>query len=211
MNHTDNIFELKQLDETGTIEGLASGTGDVDLGGDRILFGAFQKTLSDRGNRPLPMLLHHDLSRPVGAWHEAKETSEGLYLKGRLSMATRDAQEAHALVRDGALTGLSIGWKGKGAIDRSGVRELAEVELFEASLVAVGMHPRATVTAIKSISSADDIREMLREGGLSGRQAKTAAGAAWRSINEEEPIDMDAVRAILKLSIKHIDNLGVMR
>lgn len=186
MEHADASFELKTINDAGSIEGIAAGIGNVDHGGDRIMPGAFAKTLADRGGRPLPMLLHHDLSRPAGAWTDWKETGDGLYVKGRLSMATRDGQEAHVLATDGALTGISIGYKGSGAIDRSGTRNLTNVELFEASLVTVPMNDRARVTGIKSITSAKDIADLLRYVGLSGRQAKAAAGAAWKAIHDND-------------------------
>ncbi len=167
MEYAGSPFEIKELSDSGTIEGLLAGFGDVDHGGDRLLPGCLTKTLASR-NSPLPMLLHHDMKRPIGAWKEWQERSEGLYVKGSLTLSTRDAQEAHALAKDGALTGLSIGWnaKRKSLDQRSGVRTIEEAELFEGSLVAIPMHNRARVSAIKSITKAQDIRELLQDAGV---------------------------------------------
>jgi HK97 family phage prohead protease len=204
----ESPFEIKTLDDTGHIEGLAAGFGDVDLGGDKLLFGAMTKTLDTRKGRALPMLLHHDMKRPVGAWTDWRETSVGLEVKGAITITTRDGQEARDLVRSGALGGISIDYAGAHkARSEGGVRVLPEIELYAASLVAIPMHPRARVTAIKSITGAGDIAEILRETGLSNRQAKSAAGAAWRAINTEEQEDEAAIAAILKASAARISGL----
>ncbi len=208
MQYAGSPFEIKQLTDSGSIEGLLAGFGDVDHGGDKLLPGCLTKSLAAR-TTPLPMLLHHDMKRPIGAWKEWRDTAEGLFVKGSLTLSTRDAQEAHALAKDGALTGLSIGWRPiKESMDHKGVRTVTEAELHEGSLVAVPMHDRARVTAIKSISSAGDIRELLREAGLSGHKAKAAAGAAWKAINETDADDDEAVRAILNSSAARIAAIG---
>ena len=186
MKFADTPFEIKTLEKSGHIEGLAAAFGNVDMGGDRLLPGSLTKTLAKRGNAPLPMLLHHDQKRPIGAWKVWEERPEGLYLKGSLTLSTRDAQEAFALAKDGALTGLSIGWlAGRETYDR-GVRVLPEIELFEASLVTIPMNEKARVTAVKSITGPRDIEEILHKSGLSNRKAKAAATAAWRAINRQD-------------------------
>ncbi|MCO5794023.1 MAG: HK97 family phage prohead protease [Blastomonas sp.] len=190
MEYAASPFEIKQLNDAGQIEGIAAGYGNVDHGGDKMLFGSLAKTLAQRGSRPLPMLLHHDLKRPVGAWREWQERPEGLWVKGDLTLATRDAQEAHALAKSGALTGISIGWKPTGSPKYdNGARIIDAAELFEASLVTVPMNDNARVSAIKSIGGPRDIEELFRQAGVSGRKAKGAATAAWRTFNESNDED----------------------
>jgi len=184
MEFAGSPFEIKQLDDSGVIEGLLAGFGDADHGGDRLAPGCLSKSLAGR-TVPLPMLLHHDLKRPIGAWKEWSERGDGLHVKGSLTLSTRDAQEAHDLAKAGALTGLSIGWTPvRASHDAKGVRNITEAELFEGSLVSVPMHDRARVTSIKSICGARDIAELLQDAGVSGRRAKAAAGAAWKAIND---------------------------
>lgn len=214
MEYADSPFEIKSLDDAGHIEGLAAGFGDVDHGGDKILFGAFTKTLAARGNRPLPMLLHHDLKRPIGAWKTWEERSEGLYVKGSLTLTTRDAQEAHALAKDGALTGLSIGWKASGPTRIEGnARVLPDVQLFETSLVTVPMHDRTRIASIKGITGARDIAELLQDSGVSSRKAKVAAGLAWKSITEQsdEAAADEELTAIFNASAARIAAIGGTR
>ena len=105
---------------------------------------------------PLPMLFGHDPNDPLGSWTEAKETAEGLELKGRLLVdeVTR-AREVRALVRSGSVRGVSIGFLTRKARPRKGGgRTITELELVEASLVAVPMHPGAKVTSAKSAITA---------------------------------------------------------
>lgn len=215
MNFAASPFEIKQLNDRGAIEGLLAGFGTLDSHGDRIDAKAFSRTLSERKGRPLPMLLYHDQHRPIGAWTEWQETREGLHVKGSLIMATRDAQEAHALAEAGVLAGLSIGYKTKAARrdDRTGERQLLDVDLHEGSLVTIPSNPGTRITSLKSIGSARDIAELLQEGGVSGRKAKHAAGLAWKSINQaddDEQAEAEA-RAILNASAARIAALGVRK
>jgi HK97 family phage prohead protease len=189
MDFATSPFDIKQLDESGFIAGLAAGIGNADHGGDVIMPGAFAKTLHARAGRSIPMLMHHDLKKPVGVWTKLTETPAGLEAEGKLTLATRDAQEAHALVKDGALGMLSIGYKPDPTTTRylPKGRELHNVSLHEVSLVTVGMNDRATITRVKSIGSIGDLQDLLRnEGGMSSRMAKAAASAAWKAINDND-------------------------
>lgn len=212
MDFAGSPFEIKSLSDSGAIEGLLAGFGDTDRGGDKLLPGCLTKSLAARTS-PLPMLLHHDRKRPIGAWKEWRDTIDGLYVKGTLTLATRDAQEAHALAKDGALTGLSIGWGGgKGSYDRDGVRIITEAELHEGSLVTLPMNERTRVTEIKSIANARDIAELLQESGMSGRKARVAAGAAWKALNETDPDELDPETvALLTTSAARIAAMGATR
>ncbi|UVI39245.1 HK97 family phage prohead protease [Qipengyuania spongiae] len=209
MDYVGSPLEIKELSESGSIEGLLAGFGNTDSHGDVIDTKAFSRTLAERGGNPLPMLLHHDPKRPIGAWNEWQEKSEGLYVKGRLTMAARDAQEAYALAKDGALPSLSVGYVARKAnVDqRTGERHLLDVDLIEGSLVVAGSNPLSRVSSVKSISTAGDIADLLREAGVSGRKAKAAAGFAWKAINDTDA-DEDEVRAILNASAARIAAIG---
>lgn len=215
MDFAASPFDIKTISDSGSIEGLLAGFGNVDHGGDKLLPGSLSKSLAARST-PLPMLLHHDIKRPIGAWKSWDDTADGLYVKGTMTLASRDAQEAHALAKDGALTGLSIGWKSKVSTrDATGARVVSEADLFEGSLVSVPMNDKTRVASIKSIVGARDIEELLREGGLSSRQAKAAASAAWKSINtsnDDDEAEAEAeARAILDASAARIRALGDKR
>lgn len=209
MDYSASPFEIKNLSDTGQIEGILAGFGNVDIGGDKLMPGCLTKSLAAR-TAPLPMLFAHDLQRPIGAWREWNETSTGLHVKGGITLATRDGQEAYALAKDGALGGLSIGWLPAKAHRDGGTRIVSEANIFEGSLVPVPMNPNTRVTSVKSIGSARDIAEMLQDAGFSGRRAKAAAGIAWKALNEtdDEAEAEEAARVILNASARRIAAIG---
>jgi len=150
MEHT--FLQTKILaDDTGAIEGLAWPFGTADRVGDVIEPGAFA------GARlPLPMLFGHDPNDPVGAWTEALESRDGLRLKGRLLVAeVARAREVHALVKAGAVRGLSVGFMIRKAVPRAaGGRTITALDLVECSLVTTPAHPGARVISAKSAATA---------------------------------------------------------
>jgi len=153
------LWEIKGIDETGQIEGLAAGYGNVDFGGDKIMPGAFTKSLEGRSG--VPMLLFHDQQRPVGKWHTFEETDAGLKVHGKISTKTRDGGEAYELAKDGALSALSIGYDAVKKRMSGKVRELSELFLHEVSLVAIGMNGNALISGVKEI---EDLRDKIAAG-----------------------------------------------
>ncbi|CAN7500668.1 HK97 family phage prohead protease [Mesorhizobium caraganae] len=161
------FFETKFLaGDTGEIEGLAWPFATPDRVGDVIEKGAFANAAL-----PLPMLFGHDPDDPVGAWTEATEATDGLRLKGRLLVGeVRRADEVRSLVRAGAVRGLSIGFITKKAMPRKGGgRTITNLELLEASLVAIPMHPGARVTSAKSAVRALSIAAEIQRAAAAFR------------------------------------------
>lgn len=148
--------ELKRLpiapavSADGRVEGYASLFGVVDLGRDRVERGAFAKSLARRGARGVRFLFQHDPAEPIGAWDAIAEDARGLRVAGRLNMAVARAREVHALLRQGALDGLSIGFRAVRSVrGAGGVRRLVEIDLWEVSVVTFPMLPEARVAAVK--------------------------------------------------------------
>lgn len=209
MQFADSIFEVKSLGDSGAIEGLLAGFGDIDRGGDRLVAGCLTRTLAERRG-PLAMLFAHDHKRPIGAWREFNERPEGLYAKGKITLECRDGKEAHALCRDGGLSALSIGWSPvRVASGKDGERVVLEAELFEASLVPVGMHDRARVIAVKDYDGPRAYAELLAEvTGLSGHKARKFAGAGWKAINS--PDEAEALAEVERLFDEHSARLAAL-
>ena len=201
-------FTLKSLDETGVLEGIASDTG-WDRRDERFAQGAFRKSLSAHqlaGTAPA-MLLHHDPKRPIGRWVEIAEQGDKLAVKGRLTLDAADGREAYALLRDRALNGLSVGCVNvKRSRATGGKPQIDEADLIEISLVSTPVNPRAHVVAVKSLGTVRDLEELLCSAGVSGRKAKAAASAAWRTINDtgdEAPL-LEEVATLLRASSANI-------
>jgi uncharacterized protein len=144
------------------IEGYASLFGKRDQGGDVVLPGAYAASLAalrDAGRR-VKMLWQHDPAQPIGVWEQVVEDGRGLYVKGRLLTDVERGREAVALLGAGAIDGLSIGYRTKTAKrDGKGQRMLAELELWEVSLVTFPMLPEARVSA-KGEEPAETLRDL---------------------------------------------------
>ncbi len=146
-------------DEVGRFEGYASLFGVVDLAKDIVVPGAFQVSLAARGTRGVRMLWQHDPAEPIGAWAAIEEDARGLRVRGRLNLSVARAREIHALMGQGAVDGLSIGYRvERGRRDRTGVRRLEQVDLWEISVVTFPMQPGARVEAVKAEPVARAIR-----------------------------------------------------
>lgn len=145
-------------DDAGTISGIAWKFATPDRIGDMIEPGAFKGM-----SLPLPMLFSHDMSDPIGTWDSAVEKADGLYVTGKMLVDDLPrAKQVRALVQAGAVKGISVGFLTKKFVARSGGgRTIKALELFEISLVTVGMHPGARVTSAKSAVEALSLAAML--------------------------------------------------
>ena len=72
-------------------------------------------------------------------------------VRGKLNLAVERAREIHALMRDGAVDGLSIGFRVERArAERpTGLRRLEKLDLWEISVVTFPMLPDARVETVK--------------------------------------------------------------
>ena len=162
------------------IGGHASLFGVVDLGRDAVEPGAFAAALARRGAAGIRMLFQHDPAQPVGRWTAMREDASGLWVEGRLTAGVQKADELAALILSGALDGLSIGFKTvKGRRDaRSGIRRLAEVDLWEISLVTFPMQPAARVASVEAargLAGAPSHRDLVPRSVLDLPPAALAA------------------------------------
>jgi uncharacterized protein len=97
------------------------------------------------------MLWQHDPAQPIGRWLAIREDARGLLVRGRLNLAVERAREIHALLKEGAVDGLSIGFRVERARREraTGLRRLERLDLWEISLVTFPMLPGARVGAVK--------------------------------------------------------------
>jgi uncharacterized protein len=145
-------LDLKGVDPDGTFAGYASLFNTEDMGRDIVLPGAFRASLKERGPTGIKLLYQHNPAEPIGVWESLQEDSRGLLARGRLMLAVARAREVLALMRAGALDGLSIGFRAvTGKRDaRTGIRRLARIDLWEISIVTFPLLPEARVAHVKS-------------------------------------------------------------
>ena len=176
-------IDFKEVTEDGQFEGHAAVIGNVDLGGDRIKRGAFTRTIEATGGK-WPVLMGHLMARPVGFSTGAQEDGKGLLVAGEFTLAADDGRNAYALAKHAAKLkqpfGLSIGYGiaegGAKYNEATGVRDLTDLDVYEFSLAAVPMNPRARIARVKAAGEAYTEREIegiLRDAGFSHSEAKS--------------------------------------
>jgi HK97 family phage prohead protease len=175
--------------EEGVVEGYASMFGLLDRGGDILQPGAFKATLAEWKKRKAnpPMLWQHDPAAPVGIWTDLVEDDKGLKVKGQLILDVPAAATARALMRAGAVKGLSIGYRTlDDQVDRAtGARLLKKVELWEISLVTFPMLPEAQITGVKSDLDPRELERALRsELNLSSATAVKAVALVKKHLRD---------------------------
>lgn len=144
---------LNAVDADGIFEGYASLFGIADLGKDVVMPGAFADSLKKREASAVRLLWQHDPATPIGRWISIEEDRRGLRVRGKLNLAVERARDIHALMREGAVDGLSIGFRVERArAERpTGLRRLEKLDLWEISIVTFPMLPGARVETVKQV------------------------------------------------------------
>lgn len=186
--HFNCKAEFKLLDDKkGIFEGYGSIFGNIDSYRDIVEKGAFERSLRENG---LPTLLwQHDTREVIGRYTEAVEDERGLRVRGELNLDVQKGKEAYALLKQGAMRGLSIGYiVRKYEIDEEEeVKRLTDVDLMEVSVVTFPANREATVTNTKRAENIRDFEILLREvGGYSASQAKLIAAKGFRAFEQEQ-------------------------
>lgn len=207
-------LQIKAVGDDGMIEGYASVFGVIDNYDDVIAAGAFGQTLNEHktaGTMPA-MLWQHDSDSPIGVWTEMVEDANGLRVKGMLALATERGKEAQALLKMGAINGLSIGflskeWKYDA---KTNVRTLTEVDLWEVSLVTFPSNAKARVTTIKAardmIAAPKDAERILRDAGFSRADATAYVSRVMR-MGEERRESVESTAKAIKAAARLLQSL----
>lgn len=207
MNKRSFNLEIKAVQEDGFFSGYGAVFGNLDWYNDIILPGAFKNTLSDwstKGKFP-PVLWNHSTNEPIGIYTKLIEDEKGLYVEGKLLIDdVPRAKSTHALLKAGAIDGLSIGYRTiKSSYNEStDVRELIEVDLGEISIVTTPANSQTTVISIKSklsggnLPTLPEFEKFLRESGFSKSQATAIAGNGLRHLLSESKDEKSQAKSI---------------
>lgn len=194
--------ELK-LDDTGRkFSGYASVFGGVDSYGDTIIPGAYKSTLESR-SRPIQLRWNH-YGDIIGKWTSLKEDEKGLFVEGELTPGHSKAEDAYALLKHGAVTGLSIGYRVvKGVENETGGKDLHEIDLIEISIVETPADNNAHVNDVKaafeSATSFKEIERLLRDAKGFSRSEAVALVACVKALSlsdseaKQAPADIAAL------------------
>jgi uncharacterized protein len=195
LDHLQVKFSVKAASDDGRIEGLGAVFNNVDDGWDVVHPGAFKDSLRER--RPLMLWQHDAHDDPVGVWDQVEETDEGLYVSGRMILVSPQAQQRHALLKAGALDGLSIGFMIPGPeyakYDGENVRHITKADLWEVSVVNFPMNREARISAVKNLAGYNraptprQAERLLRDAGWSLAQAKALLAGGYNALKADWP------------------------
>lgn len=200
--------DVKLAGDGRHFSGYASVFGGVDAYGDTIMPGAYKATLEDR-SRPIAMRWNH-FGPVIGKWTKLEEDEKGLYVEGELTPGHSTAEDAYALLKHGAVSGLSIGYRPVKEVENdTGGANLMEIDLIEISVVESPADLNAQVGDVKSaIEQADSLKSierLLRDAAGFTRADAVALVSRVKSLalgDQEAETDLAAIANQLQ-HIKH--------
>lgn len=187
IKHRTFALEVKALGDDGTFEGYLSVFGNLDSYDEIVAPGAFTDSLKslETAASPLPVLWQHDSSAPIGVYTSLAQDATGLRVAGKLAIPdVQQAREAYALMKMGAVRGLSIGYYTRASSydDVTGIRTLTQLDLVEGSVVTFPANSAAQVDTVKArladgkLPTIREFEAFLRDaGGFSKSQAVAIA------------------------------------
>lgn len=163
-----------------------------------------------QSGKPLPMFLNHnDMGMPVGQWDEFNFDKEGMTAKGKLYLNTVVGNDLYTVLKEAPkmFGGVSVGAYADEAawVDAEG-NELTDGEdddesyfqikkggIREVSVVMYPNNPQAEVMKLEAFDSEGNpnvrvIEKVLRDVGLSRKDATTASSILKRIINENRKV-----------------------
>ncbi len=139
----------------GEVTALVSVFGNEDLVGDRVMKGAFAKSLAaiKEAGRSIPFVWSHQWADPnayIGKVLDAEETDDGLLVRASL-FDTQTAQHIKTLLKEGVVTEFSFAYDViKQRPGKDGVNELTEVHILEAGPTLKGANPATQLVNVRS-------------------------------------------------------------
>lgn len=204
----DISFKAEAVKDDGFFSGYCNVFDVEDSYGDVVRKGAFIESINDwqaKGKMP-PVLWQHNRSEVIGVWTKLFEDDHGLYGEGRLLINdVAKAKEAHALLKHGAIDGLSIGYYTKEySYDvENEIYNLLKLDLREVSIVTFPANTDSTIDNVKfnkeQLPSLPEFEKFLREAGFSKSQATAIAGHGLRPLLQGEPDSKDDTAEILAI------------
>lgn len=200
-------FKADDAENAGrNISGYGSVSGNVDSGGDVVMPGAFADSL--KSGRKVKMLWNHNSDEPCGVWAEIVEDEKGLKVSGIISETAR-GKDIIALLKDGAIDSLSIGYRTVDAEWKGETRLIHKAELWEVSIVVFPMNELATIDSVKAAAmSKRELEEKLRDAGFSRAAAQKLISGGFNALSENQrDADAEAKSELMALLTKRAELL----
>lgn len=196
-------------DGKGQVEAIVSVFGNVDLGGDRVVKGAFTKSIErwKSSGTPVPVIFNHswgDLWSHIGAVDSLEETEQGLKATYTLDVDDNPAAaQVYRLMKRGSLKEHSFAYTvAKNRTAKDGANDLLELDIIEVGPTLKGMNPDTEVLAVKSALEAVTVaHEKADAAEVSTAQFDGAGVKAGRVVSKANEAKlrsaMDAIAQVL--------------
>lgn len=199
--------------------GYASVFNGRDSYGDSILPGAFTETLA-KYETPKMFFNHNQSEVPIGKWTLVKEDDKGLYVEGEFTEGNAHADEVKAALKHGTINGLSIGFwlspldcKFDPDTDTRYIHKIKRLQ--EVSLVTWPADGNARITGVKmedidAIDTPRDIEKVLRDSGLSRKQAQAFCARAkdvFTTLRDSEDEITPDIKSRVEEVVSRLENL----
>lgn len=181
------FVEVKAVGDAGVVEAVVSIFGNVDLQGDRVVKGAFTKSIEKwrKSGDPVPVIFSHDWQNPmahigIATPSDIEETETGLLVKYQLDIETNPvARQVFSLLKRRSVKEHSFAYdilEEHSAKD--GANELTQLDLIEIGPTLKGANPDTVLLGVKSAldaaAKAGRVLSAKNEGAI--RQAHELIG-----------------------------------
>jgi uncharacterized protein len=217
----DRVKVLPEEEGQGVFEAVVAVFDNVDLVGDRIKKGAFTKSLAkwEESGDPIPVIFSHqwdDINAHVGEVIEAKETDEGLYVKGQLDMDDEFGAKVFHKLRKRRIKEFSFAYDVIEEDQKDDANELIELEIIEVGPTLKGANPETRLIGVKAgrvLSAKNEtkiqdaktlLEEVLATLGAAAEDDEKVDGEAvdTSTSSDEEKALGEAVRAMTPSSVQ---------
>lgn len=188
--------------QTGRFEAIVAAFGNVDLVGDRIVKGAFSKSIGKwrASGDPLPIIWSHNWGDPnahVGFADPRlmEETDKGLKIVGQLDIDQPVAAQVYRLLKERRVKQWSFAYdiqRERPGRDRA--NELVELDILEAGPTLSGANPETETLMVKALQEAAEVetkagRVFSARNEATLRQIRDLADDLLSSLERAEPAE----------------------
>ena len=192
----------------GQFTGYASVFGNVDSVGDKIIKGAFVKSLKEFGDggAGIPCYWCHETSDPemnLGTTLEATEDEHGLFVKVQLDLDNPKAAYAYKLLKEQRVRQMSFAYQVTDRENKKDCFEITGCKIFEASIVPVGANQATSIESVKALQEEDtpepsEDEATEDEGGASEEEPETDLTADLETLEDQLAKIVDLVATMIE-------------
>ena len=169
MKKSEHFMKFEKVSDQGIISGYITKFGVVDSYGTATAKGCFKSTIARmEAGEVIPVLWQHDPHEPIGKFLSIKDDDVGTYAVIQLDLNVKRAREAFSLIKNGIISGLSIG----GYIIETEVNEetqvllMIDIELIETSVVTFPACDEARIDDCRSSLNIREMEHAFRKSGM---------------------------------------------